>query len=101
MIRGVQWYHGKLIAYSLGNLAGWHTFGMGGTLSDSGIIAVTLRGDGTIAAGHWTSLLLEDPGIPGCSTRASGLKLVEQLSREDFGAAAARFAADGTLKVPG
>jgi hypothetical protein len=28
------------------------------------------------------------------------LALVEQLSREDFGAAAARFSADGTLTVP-
>jgi Bacterial capsule synthesis protein PGA_cap len=101
VIRGVQWYHGKLIAYSLGNLAGWHTFGMGGTLSDSGIVTVTLRGDGTIAAGHWTSLLLEDPGIPVLDSSGQSLKLVQQLSREDFGASAARFAADGTLTVPG
>jgi hypothetical protein len=101
VIRGVQWYHGKLIAYSLGNLAGWHTFGMGGTLSESGIVTATLRGDGTIAAGHWTSLLLEDPGIPVIDAGGQSLKLVQQLSREDFGASAARFAADGTLKVPG
>ena len=101
VIRGVQWYRGKLIAYSLGNLAGWHTFGMGGTLSESGIVTVTLRGDGTIAAGHWTSLLLEDPGVPVIDAGGQSLRLVKQLSREDFGASAARFATDGTLTVPG
>ncbi len=100
VIRGMQWYHGKLIAYSLGNLAGWHTFGMGGTLSESGIVTVTIRGDGSIAAGRWTSLLLEEPGVPVIDSGRESLALVQQLSREDFGAAAARFTADGTLTVP-
>jgi Bacterial capsule synthesis protein PGA_cap len=100
VIRGVDWYHGKLIAYSLGNLAGWHTFGLGGTLSESGIITVTLRGDGTVAGGKWTSLLLEDPGVPVVDAGRHSLALVQQLSREDFGASAARFTAAGTLVVP-
>ena len=100
VIRGVQWYHGKLIAYSLGNLAGWHTFGMGGTLSESGIITVTLRGDGTIAGGKWTSLLLENPGVPVIDAGRQSLALVQQLSRQDFGAAAARFTPAGALVVP-
>jgi Bacterial capsule synthesis protein PGA_cap len=100
VIRGVQWYHGKLIAYSLGNLAGWHTFGMGGTLSESGIITVTLRGDGKIAGGKWTSLLLENPGVPVIDAGRQSLALVQQLSREDFGAAAAHFTAAGALVVP-
>jgi hypothetical protein len=100
VIRGVQWYHGRLIAYSLGNLAGWRTFGMGGTLSESAIITVTLRSDGTVAAARWTSLALLSPGIPVPDSRKASLKLVEQLSREDFGASGARFAADGSLVVP-
>jgi hypothetical protein len=100
VIRGVQWYHGKLIAYSLGNLAGWHTFGMGGTLSQSGILTVTIRGDGSIAAGRWTSLLLEEPGVPVIDSDRQSLALVQQLSRDDFGAAAARFSTDGALTVP-
>lgn len=100
VIRGVQWYHDRLIAYSLGNLAGWRTFGMGGTLSESAIITVTLRGDGTVAAGRWTSLLLQSPGIPALDSGGTSLRLVQQLSREDFGAAAARFDAGGALVVP-
>ena len=30
VLRGVELYRGRLIAYSLGNLAGWHNFGTGG-----------------------------------------------------------------------
>ena len=97
VIRGVQWYRGRLIAYSLGNLAGWRTFGMGGTLSESAIITVTLRADGSIAAAHWTSLELEGPGVPVLDSRNASLKLVAQLSREDFGSSGARFAADGSI----
>jgi hypothetical protein len=100
VIRGVQWYQGKLIAYSLGNLAGWHTFGMGGTLSKSGILTVTIRGDGSIAAGRWTSLLLEEPGVPVIDSGRQSLTLVQQLSREDFGPVAARFSTDGALTLP-
>ncbi len=100
VIRGVQWYRGRLIAYSLGNLAGWRTFAMGGTLSKTAIITVTLHADGGVAAAHWTSLSLESPGTPVLDPGNGSLSLVAQLSREDFGASGARFAADGTIRVP-
>ena len=100
VIRGVQWYRDRLIAYSLGNLAGWRTFGMGGTLSESGIVTVTLRADGRVTAAKWTSLALEPPGVPVVDPRGASTRLVAQLSREDFGASGARFEPDGTIVVP-
>jgi poly-gamma-glutamate capsule biosynthesis protein CapA/YwtB (metallophosphatase superfamily) len=100
VVRGVQWYHDRLIAYSLGNLAGWHTFGLGGTLSESAILSVTLGRDGGIDRGHWTSVELEDPGIPELDSTNASLTLVNQLSKTDFGSTAARFTASGALVVP-
>jgi hypothetical protein len=100
VVRGVQWYHGRLIAYSLGNLAGWHTFGLGGTLSESAVLSVTLGRDGQVERGRWTSLELEDPGIPEPDSTHASLTLVNQLSKTDFGSAAARFASSGALMVP-
>lgn len=97
VVRGVQWYHGRLIAYSLGNLAGWHTFGLGGTLSASAIFSVTLRADGTVARGRWTPLVLEGPGIPTPDPAKTSLRLVSELSRADFGSSAASFTSDGDL----
>jgi poly-gamma-glutamate capsule biosynthesis protein CapA/YwtB (metallophosphatase superfamily) len=100
VIRGVQWYHGRLIAYSLGNLAGWHTFGLGDTLSKSAVLSLAVRRDGRILTGHWTSLELEDPGIPDVDPADASLKLVNHLSKTDFGPTAARFTASGSLVVP-
>ena len=100
VIRGVQWYHGRLIAYSLGNLAGWHTFGLGGTLSESAVLSVTLTRSGDIARGSWTPVRLEDPGIPEPDPTKASLTLVNELSKDDFGAAAARFTSTGALVVP-
>ncbi len=100
VIRGVQWYHGRLIAYSLGNLAGWRTFAMAGTLSLSGLITVTLRGDGSVAKAHWTALTLQSPGTPVLDPQRREPDLVARLSREDFGASAAHFAANGTIRMP-
>ena len=100
VIRGVQWYHGRLIAYSLGNLAGWRTFASGGVLSESAIVTVTLRADGSAAGARWTALTLQSPGTPVLDPAHASLKLVAQLSREDFGTSAARFAADGSIRIP-
>ena len=93
VIRGVQWYRGRLIAYSLGNLAGWRTFAMGGRLSNSAIITVTLHADGSVAAREMDVARARVARHPGARPGSASLKLVAQLSREDFGSSGARFAA--------
>ena len=42
VIRGVERYRGRLIAYSLGNFVGYHTLAGGGVLDDSAILRATL-----------------------------------------------------------
>ena len=82
-------YHGRLIAYSTGNFAGYKNFGTAGTLSLSAILSVQLRGDGLFAGGRWISLrLTRRPAAPR-SVREASARLVAQLSRQDFGANAA------------
>jgi capsule synthesis protein PGA_cap len=86
VIRGVERYHGRLIAYSLGNFAGWHNFGMGGRLSLSGVLRVDLAADGTPTDGTWISMRLTGPGIPVPDRSGASAKLAARLSRDDFGA---------------
>src|SRR3954449_11822630 len=76
VIRGVEWYHHRLIAYSTGNFAGYHNFGLGGTLSLSAIFRVTLKPDGTFVKGRWISVRLADPGLPQLDYSKSSLHLV-------------------------
>ena len=55
---------GRLIAYSLGNFAGYKVFALGGPLSISGILRVTLRGDGGFDSGTLVPTRMVGAGVP-------------------------------------
>ena len=97
VIRGVERYHARLIAYSAGNFAGYKNFGTGGTLSLSAIVRVTLRGDGGLVGGRWISLRLDGDALPHLDPTNASAHLVAQLSRQDFGGRAAAIGDDGTI----
>ena len=99
VIRGMERYHGRLIAYSTGNFAGYKNFGTGGTLSLSAILRVTLRGDGGFDEGTWVSLRLDGNALPHLDPSNASARLVAQLSRDDFGSSAAHVAANGAIKL--
>ena len=49
VLRGMEWYRGRLIAYSLGNFAGYRVFALGGPLSiERQSCGSRLRGDGAL-----------------------------------------------------
>jgi Bacterial capsule synthesis protein PGA_cap len=98
VLRGVEVYHGHLIAYSLGNFAGFKNFALGGTLSLSGIFRVVLRPDGSWESARLIPVALHGAGLPALDSSDASVRLVAELSREDFGANAAHFATDGTLE---
>jgi Bacterial capsule synthesis protein PGA_cap len=83
VIRGVEAYRGHLIAYSLGNFLGYHTLGSGGTLSESGLLHLTLSSTGAVEAAHWYSLQL-DGGLPRLDPSNASAQLAGELSAEDF-----------------
>jgi hypothetical protein len=83
VIRGVERYRGRMIAYSLGNFVGYHTLGEGGVLSDSAILRVTLGANGRLLAGRWISVLLRG-GLPRLDPGDASARLMAGLSRDDF-----------------
>ena len=99
VIRGMERYHGRLIAYSLGNFVGYKNFGTGGTLALSAILSVQLRGDGAFMGGSWTSLRLDRNALPHPDPTHASAHLVAQLSREDFGGAAPQITAAGAINL--
>jgi hypothetical protein len=84
VIRGIERYKNRLIAYSLGNFAGWGNFGLGGNLSLSGLLTVRIDQTGRILGGRWLSLYVAPPGVPRVDGSAASLKLVRSLSTSDF-----------------
>ena len=99
VIRGIERYKHRLIAYSLGNFAGWGNFGTGGTLSLSGLLTVKVDGTGRIHGGRWLSLYINNPGVPSVDPNNTAAHLVSQLSAADF-AATYKLSADGSFTGP-
>ena len=85
VIRGMERYHGRLIAYSTGNFAGYKNFGTGGTLSLSAILRVHAARRRRLRRRHWVSLRLDGNALPHPDPSNASARLVAQLSREDFG----------------
>ena len=100
VLRGMEFYRGHLIAYSLGDFANYYDFGGGGDLALSGILHVTLSSTGGFVSGRFTSLVLTPAGQPHVDPTGAAASLVNTLSREDFGAAAVRLGANGAIVAP-
>lgn len=100
VLRGMEFYQGKLIAYSLGNFAGGgRTLSRDGVLKYSGILHVSLTKDGEYTGGKFLSTYLNDNGVPiRDSKNERGRKMVAELSAEDFDDTAATIGDDGTIK---
>jgi len=97
VLRGMEWYQGRLIAYSLGNFAGYKVFSLGGPLSTSVILRVTLRGDGKFETGRLVPTHLVGAGLPAIDPAEAAHGVVRTLSRQDFGARAVKISSDGIL----
>jgi len=97
VLRAMQVYHRRLIAYSLGNFAGYHNFTTEGALGVSGILHVKLSADGRFLSGRLVSTVLAGAGQPELDPTGQGAALVEQLSREDMGSRGAHLSADGAI----
>jgi poly-gamma-glutamate capsule biosynthesis protein CapA/YwtB (metallophosphatase superfamily) len=98
VLRGMQFYRGHLIAYSLGNFANFHNFAGGGVLSRSAILHVTLTRSGRFRTGRLISIRLDSSGR--ASPSAGSLGVVRRLSRADFGHSAARLTRHGVISAP-
>jgi hypothetical protein len=83
VIRGIERYRDRIVAYSLGNFVGYHTLGGGGVLSDSAILRVTLAPGGPVLAADWISVTLSQ-GLPRPDPTGASARLVGALSRQDF-----------------
>ena len=101
VLRGMEVYRGRLVAYSLGNLVGYGgAFQVSGDLALSGILRVRLRPDGTLESARLIPLRIGADGIPRPDGTSAALRRVRELSRADFGRNAVRVEADGTLRPP-
>jgi poly-gamma-glutamate capsule biosynthesis protein CapA/YwtB (metallophosphatase superfamily) len=101
VLRGFQWYHGHLIAYSLGNFCGYNTLGLDSITSISAILHVTLGAQGQFVTGSITPLKLVEPDVPEPDPSGAAIGTINSLSQDDFaGNGAVQISAAGTIEPP-
>ena len=97
VLRAMQWYKHRLIAYSLGNLATSHTLATDGILADSALLRVTLDAHGRFIAGALIALKLDPTGTPTRERDKTSLDLIRSLSHQDFPRSAMNITSTGSL----
>jgi Bacterial capsule synthesis protein PGA_cap len=97
VLRAMEFYKGRLIAYSLGNFAGYKMLQTGGTLSTSGVLKVTLKPDGTYVGATLSPTTVAAPGLPKPDPKKAAISLIESLSKADFPQSGAKLAKDGSI----
>lgn len=95
VLRGMQLYRGRLIAYSLGNLTGWRNFSTAGRLSYSAVLTVELSPRGRLTGGRVTSLRLNGIGVPRLDKTNGAARMMRRLGRSDFGESGVWFTRRG------
>ena len=97
VVRGMERYKDRLIAYSLGNFATYYGISVAGIKGIAPILSATLDGNGVFVDGKITSTAQRRPDGPSLDDQQRALNLMRGLSREDFGTTGLLFHPDGSL----
>jgi len=97
VVRAVERYKDRLIAYSLGNFATYYGISVAGIKGIAPILNVTLDGEGRFVAGEIISTIQLRPDGPSIDPQQRALNLMRGLSLEDFGTPGIRFEPDGLI----
>ncbi|WP_282846840.1 CapA family protein [Microbacterium oxydans] len=101
VLRGAEFYRGRLIAYSLGNFGGGGVFGAEEETRYGAYLSVRLRADGSLVAGRVRPVRFEfDGGAPHPDSTGRATDLINERSRRDFPDTAALIDEGGVLRVP-
>ncbi|MGB5014409.1 MAG: CapA family protein, partial [Pyrinomonadaceae bacterium] len=99
VMRGMEIYKDRLIAYSLGNFATYGWFRLAGETALTMVLEVKLDADGKFMSGKINAATLEGKGIPTLDKNGTSIRTVKNLSTNNFGTNAPTIADDGTISV--
>jgi hypothetical protein len=97
VVRAMENYKGRLIAYSLGNFATYYGISVSGLKGVAPILTVTLDGNGRFIEGDITSTVQLRPAGPSIDNTHRALRVIRELSLSDFGNPGLVFEPDGRL----
>ena len=97
VVRGLERYKDRLIAYSLGNFATYYGISVDGIKGIAPILVTTLDGEGRFVEGEVISTIQLRPAGPSIDPRNRAYELMRRLSYQDFGNPGLQFGGDGRL----
>jgi len=97
VVRAMERYKGRLIAYSLGNFATYYGISVEGIKGLAPILIATIDGTGKFVEGWIHSTMQIRPGGPQIDEDQKALNLIRGLSIEDFAKPGIRFLPDGKI----
>ena len=100
VLRGIEFYRGRLIAYSLGNFVTYRGFNLSGPLGVTVVLQLTVAPGGGFVDGRIIPLVQPPRAGPQPDPTRQAVDLVARVSREDFGSSAARLDSDGRIRPP-
>ncbi|GLZ79355.1 hypothetical protein Afil01_41620 [Actinorhabdospora filicis] len=100
VLRGMEFYKGRLIAYSLGNFAGYRVLATEGNRGIGATVSVTLAIDGTWVDGVLHATRMTADGRPALDPDNTAHELSNRLSRDDFAGTAALVTEGGRITPP-
>ena len=99
VLRGMEMYNDRLIAYSLGNFATYGWFRLQAETALTAILETQLASDGKFIGGKLHAARQEGLGVPVLDKTGAAIKKVRALSQADFGASAPRIDDDGNISL--
>jgi poly-gamma-glutamate capsule biosynthesis protein CapA/YwtB (metallophosphatase superfamily) len=100
VLRGMEVYKGRLIAYSLGNFATYGRFNIRGISGLGVVLEATVRPDGSFIGGKLLPTRQLGRGVPAPDDTNESINAIRVLSTEDFPGTSIRVAQDGTIAAP-
>lgn len=99
VLRGMEIYKDRLIAYSLGNFATYGWFSLKGDTALTMILEASLGADGKFVSGRIYAVRQEGWGVPVLDPTGEAIKKVRALSQSDFPSTAPSISDDGSMSV--
>jgi hypothetical protein len=100
VLRGIEFYRGRPIAYSLGNFVTYRGFNLSGPLGVTAVLQLELDSGGRMAGARLVPMVQRPGAGPAPDPERAALEQVRILSAEDFGASGARIMPDGRVLPP-
>lgn len=102
VLRGMEVYKQRLIAYSLGNFAfsGTKTISQKDILGTSAILHATLSQQGEFMSGTIIPIKISNSGRPSLDDSEKAIEAVKKLSREDFAYSGVTIDDQGNIFIP-